>query len=133
MSPPVPGGGDDEKNDAAAEISAPAFAAAAAAAPVALRSAAEISAAPYDYALAGVLVHTGSANGGHYYSYIRDRTPTAAGGAENRHCFFYTRLLKYVRGLSKFRVLVITIPTFAIARPMRPGVWESTCFFIPAS
>ncbi len=84
MSPPVPGGGDDEKNDAAAEISAPAVAAA----PVALRSAAEISAAPYDYALAGVLVHTGSANGGHYYSYIRDRTPTAAGGAEIRHCFY---------------------------------------------
>ena len=26
----------------------------------------------YNYRLAGILVHTGTANGGHYYSYIQD-------------------------------------------------------------
>lgn len=28
----------------------------------------------YDYDLIGVTVHTGTADGGHYYSFIRDRT-----------------------------------------------------------
>lgn len=28
----------------------------------------------YDYELIGVTVHTGTADGGHYYSFIRDRT-----------------------------------------------------------
>ena len=27
----------------------------------------------YDYELIGVTVHTGTADGGHYYSFIRDR------------------------------------------------------------
>lgn len=31
----------------------------------------------YDYELIGVTVHTGTADGGHYYSFIRDRTHTA--------------------------------------------------------
>lgn len=29
----------------------------------------------YVYNLIGVVVHTGTAEGGHYYSFIRDRTP----------------------------------------------------------
>jgi len=31
----------------------------------------------YEYELIGVTVHTGTADGGHYYSFIRDRTHTA--------------------------------------------------------
>lgn len=30
----------------------------------------------YEYDLIGVTVHTGTADGGHYYSFIRDRTTT---------------------------------------------------------
>lgn len=29
----------------------------------------------YEYDLIGVTVHTGTADGGHYYSFIKDRTP----------------------------------------------------------
>ena len=29
----------------------------------------------YDYELCGITVHTGTAEGGHYYSYIRQPTP----------------------------------------------------------
>ena len=36
----------------------------------------------YEYKLAGVLVHAGVAQGGHYYSFIRDRFPGPEG--ENR-------------------------------------------------
>ena len=35
----------------------------------------ELSDEDYEYKLAGVLVHHGVAQGGHYYSFIRDRTP----------------------------------------------------------
>lgn len=31
----------------------------------------------YEYELIGVTVHTGTADGGHYYSFIRDRSHTA--------------------------------------------------------
>lgn len=31
----------------------------------------------YEYRLVGILVHSGSANGGHYYSYIKERSPAA--------------------------------------------------------
>lgn len=31
----------------------------------------------YEYELIGVTVHTGTADGGHYYSFIRDRSNTA--------------------------------------------------------
>lgn len=33
----------------------------------------------YEYRLAGVLVHAGVAQGGHYYSFIRDRSPNSQG------------------------------------------------------
>lgn len=35
---------------------------------------AEEEAVSYEYDLIGVTVHTGTADGGHYYSFIRDRT-----------------------------------------------------------
>jgi hypothetical protein len=36
---------------------------------------------PYQFELVGIVVHTGSAEGGHYYSFIRERLPTGAAGA----------------------------------------------------
>ena len=33
------------------------------------------AAAYYHYSLSGVLVHTGTCNSGHYYSFVKDRTP----------------------------------------------------------
>lgn len=36
----------------------------------------------YDYELTGVTVHTGTADGGHYYSFIRDRMHTTDNGQD---------------------------------------------------
>ncbi|KAF8979549.1 hypothetical protein BGZ46_005284 [Entomortierella lignicola] len=41
---------------------------------------AQENAAAFQYNLVGVLVHTGTADSGHYYSYIKDRTSNAASG-----------------------------------------------------
>ena len=35
-----------------------------------------------EYELIGVTVHTGTADGGHYYSFIRDRLHTAENGQD---------------------------------------------------
>ncbi len=68
-------------------------AAAAAAAPV---PSAE-DAAKYAYTLMGVVVHSGSAFAGHYYSYIRERVPAPGGGvaAGAWHVFDDTRVEPY--------------------------------------
>jgi len=42
----------------------------------------------YEYDLIGVTVHTGTADGGHYYSFIKDqssRTGGAAASSDNVH------------------------------------------------
>jgi ubiquitin carboxyl-terminal hydrolase 9/24 len=41
----------------------------------------------YEYKLAGVLVHAGVAQGGHYYSFIRDRTPAGASDGDKWYRF----------------------------------------------
>ncbi|CAM9463640.1 unnamed protein product, partial [Phaeothamnion confervicola] len=81
---------DDE--DAA---NATAAAAAAAAAPAGLAAAAAAAAAAveewpdeyYQYTLAGVLVHTGTADSGHYFSYIKERAEPA--GRTGGQWFFF--------------------------------------------
>ncbi|XP_021379697.1 ubiquitin carboxyl-terminal hydrolase 34-like isoform X3 [Mizuhopecten yessoensis] len=41
----------------------------------------------YDYELTGVTVHTGTADGGHYYSFIRDRMHTTDNGQDKWYLF----------------------------------------------
>lgn len=41
----------------------------------------------YEYKLAGVLVHAGVAQGGHYYSFIKDRSSTKPGGEDKWYKF----------------------------------------------
>ena len=45
----------------------------------------------YDYELIGVTVHTGTADGGHYYSFIRDRLNKSESGQDK----WYRRIIRY--------------------------------------
>ena len=72
-APAGEGGAADGSSEAAAAAAAAAVAAAAAAA-----RAAATMAAGCDYALVGVLVHSGTSDSGHYYSFIKERQARSA-------------------------------------------------------